>query len=376
MGLSLRGLLPIALIFSVAWGAPRRALALAPSPAVRVEAEGITHTAPRSGNLLPNQLNGADCRADDQITFPLVLINRATYTLEAWVGFTDCTPNAARDPRLGTCSKLYSADPRAISSVSNVFPLTLHARDLIAALSLVDTGSDTASMLITGTGPEICSGSKLEPFSTPLQVSFLLVDSSGVAVATDTWSANFKLGGPTPPDQLTLASSDQSLTASFSYDNTTDGFSADTTLDSYEFFCDPAPGPAPDSGALDCAGSPTLLVPGQLPDGLDAQQCGTAERSVNSANIAGLTNGVLYRVAVSAVDTYGNVGPLSKIACAAPSRAAAPREDRNVKACSFAPPPAQSPLGLLALLASALGLTIRFARSSARARCRARVPSR
>ena len=59
------------------------------------------------------------------------------------------------------------------------------------------------------------------------------------------------------------------------------------------------------------------LVPGQRPD--EAYRCGSVEGATASrANAQGLSNGIEYAVAVAAVDTVGNVGDLSNVACASP----------------------------------------------------------
>lgn len=134
MGRSFWGSFSIVSIFLAAWGMPQRALAIAP-PTITVEAEEITHSVAQNANLLTADVNHADCLADDQITFPLVLTNREAYTLEAWVGVADCTLIAERELRTGTCSKLYSAVPQSTTS-SNVFPITLHVRDILAGFSL------------------------------------------------------------------------------------------------------------------------------------------------------------------------------------------------------------------------------------------------
>jgi hypothetical protein len=59
------------------------------------------------------------------------------------------------------------------------------------------------------------------------------------------------------------------------------------------------------------------LVPGARPD--EAYRCGSVEGATASrANAKGLSNGVEYAVGVAAVDTVGNVGDLSQIACGTP----------------------------------------------------------
>ncbi|MBN1607310.1 MAG: hypothetical protein JW940_11800 [Polyangiaceae bacterium] len=60
-----------------------------------------------------------------------------------------------------------------------------------------------------------------------------------------------------------------------------------------------------------------VLVPGQRPD--ESYRCGSVEGATASrANAKGLSNGIEYAVAVAAVDTVGNVGELSNVACGTP----------------------------------------------------------
>jgi hypothetical protein len=62
--------------------------------------------------------------------------------------------------------------------------------------------------------------------------------------------------------------------------------------------------------------------------------CGTAGRSDTSAKLERLSNGVPYNVAVATVDSYDNVGTLSRVACAAPVAAVS---EQTAQACCFAP---------------------------------------
>jgi hypothetical protein len=59
------------------------------------------------------------------------------------------------------------------------------------------------------------------------------------------------------------------------------------------------------------------LVPDEIPD--PAFQCGsTSNKGATKVSADGLTNFVSYAVAVAAVDSVGNVGPLSNVACGRP----------------------------------------------------------
>jgi hypothetical protein len=61
-------------------------------------------------------------------------------------------------------------------------------------------------------------------------------------------------------------------------------------------------------------------VPGKdAPSRDSVYRCGSvSSKSAQSANATNLVNGVAYNVAVAAVDTYDNTGPLSDLACEVP----------------------------------------------------------
>ncbi len=87
----------------------------------------------------------------------------------------------------------------------------------------------------------------------------------------------------------------------------------------------PGPGPSGDAGSgatssgQSCSAS-SVLTPGAVPTtALEGHRCGSASSGIaDNADATGLTNGILYTVAVAAVDRMGNVGPLSSLGCAVP----------------------------------------------------------
>lgn len=71
------------------------------------------------------------------------------------------------------------------------------------------------------------------------------------------------------------------------------------------------------SGEAQCVAEDGDLVAGALPSAT-LVQCGDESGAATDIIATGLTNGQLWAVAVAAVDTLDNVGPLSELACAVP----------------------------------------------------------
>jgi MYXO-CTERM domain-containing protein len=118
----------------------------------------------------------------------------------------------------------------------------------------------------------------------------------------------------------------------------------DQFISSFQLFCDPPPND-PNAVAsavtLGDAGMPSPecpasseLVPGASAAALQHLRCGSASQVTLSGTADGLVNGVPYNVAVASVDTFGNVGPLSPLACQVPQ--AKPAPEASSGACSFA----------------------------------------
>ncbi len=79
--------------------------------------------------------------------------------------------------------------------------------------------------------------------------------------------------------------------------------------------------PDASTGTTTKCGAPVseVLISNQLPPTTGNYQCGgTSSPTAQSANATNLVNGVAYNVAVAAVDSYGNTGPLSALKCAVP----------------------------------------------------------
>ncbi|HWZ89488.1 MAG TPA: hypothetical protein VNW92_11580 [Polyangiaceae bacterium] len=316
-------------------------------------AANVTHSIARDDFRTNDQINLGDCLKDDRLDFTLTLTNRGNYALEVWSGYS-CDTLAQRTT-LGSslCWLLYRGVPN-----DDVPSVPIPVRSILAGYA---SSFATPTGTLVQAGPEACVPPNTGiSAASQARIYFMLVDSSTESTVgvMATWNARYKLTGPNPPDEVTAAPAAKSLVVSFGYSG---GFSADQTINSYSFFCDPPPGPAvpADTGSdasapLTCDESPisAVLVQGSISvDPL--YHCGTAKLDATSGTATGLDELVPHHVAVAATDTYGNVGPLSMVACAVP----APDAGQSVSACCFSPRRV-APRSSLLLLSLTLALSI------------------
>jgi hypothetical protein len=372
-----------------------------------------THKLPRSGFRTADQINFADCRDDDIMTFSLVLsANHTNYGLEAWAGVGCDNVTNRQTPTLTTCWKLFAGSPNTTTP-----SVSLHVRDILYGQTILHNGGSSAGStadagiggtsgtggadagvsgatasagsgmtttttttniptgtIVSGTDENSCEDTSGLAVITPLNIYFMLVDGSGTAqVPFATYIAHYKLLAPPPPPNVSADIGDGLLPIHFSYAG---GQSTDTTINGYQFYCDPPPGLAAaedagvapsDAGAAipECTVS-TVLVPDKR--AADNYRCGGATQSATAGNATGLVDGVAYNVAVAATDTYQNIGALSPLACNVPQpitgffkayRGAGGQGGGGF--CSFSLKPEPVPLVALLGLASCLVLRRRRA---------------
>ncbi|HEY4104217.1 MAG TPA: hypothetical protein VGM44_10005 [Polyangiaceae bacterium] len=413
--------------------APFLILALLPAPradaqtistmAAAVNSVGITHTIPRTGFRTNNQLNYSDCIDDDVVKVPVTVTQGAGYTLQAWLGIADCTPATARSGALTQCWLVASQVPNP-TSVST--ELDIPVRAIVAGYTLdlglsggivtsPGTGGDTSisgtggDTSISGTGgsagaggasgtsgtttsagigtpinpgPEACVQPNASAIVSPtnFNIQFFLIDPSTNAVVgtASSWTGQFKLVGPQPPNNVSTGIGEDLLVVNFSYTPPT----TDTSINTYNIYCDPAPGGdsavdagllAPDASAgtaADCsAASSTVLMEGANATDFGSYVCGTAQKTSQSGNASNLIDGVPYHIAVAATDTFYNTGTLSTVGCGVPQPVNGFfKEYRNAGGqggggyCSFSMK--REPAPLFALLALALGAALRRRRAT------------
>lgn len=297
--------------------------------AVTVKIASIARERPSTAFLTNTSISLADCLAEDALKVTLNLgPGYENYALEAWAGDA-CDVKTNRISALATCWRVFSAQPN-----NSVYSLDVGVRELLSGR----TGGEGE-----GNVPPACVATSGATAPQPLVTYFMLVDGGSNLVASASAQLRYKLQPSAGPDFLSASAAGDQLQLDFAFSSEPDGYVA-----GYRFFCEVTE---------NCAAS-TRLVAGATASELDDLACGTAERDALSGETTGLEPNTAYNVAIAALDSYGNVSPLSPTACQTTSMAAPPEADQSASACSFSPRRAPSAL-LLALGLTAFGLVAR-----------------
>ncbi len=287
-----RALLALTVTLGGAAPAAAQTLTLAPT---------VTRTkSARDSSREPLWMSYKDCTSDDAYQFTVSVMNYQGYALEVWAGSSvDC---GAYDKRHGTspqCWPVYAPS----TPTASTFSLLVRVQDIIAQRK----GGDIAASPGTSADCDAYSGP-----TTPQSLSlyFFLLNGSGEAPAGFTpavyTAAKYDLLGPVPPTNVKAGAGEGALIVRF------DG-STDNDRQGYRFYCDRTTLEGADGGG--CASA--ALVPGELPD--ESYYCGSVTGALSSrGEVSGLENQARYAVAVAGVDTVGNVGKLSALACGSP----------------------------------------------------------
>jgi hypothetical protein len=357
-----------------------------------------------AGKVLPTQINYKDCLNNDEFSFTVNLGSGFMgYTLELWAG-NSCETVAARSPNTATCWQITTVVPSSIN-----LTLTAKVQDMLFGLTgnhnigngstgstggtggtdatggtggtdaTGGTGATTTGGSSSGSGlpsdaPAECTPTSLAAGAQPITLYFMLIQPGMAAAASATWKGTFKLLAPDPPSGVTSGIGENVAPISW----TPQTNQTDPTIDSYQFYCDPAPGPAglveadvmpSEPGLLPTACTKTdVLVAGARPD--DKYKCGSANKTATRGTATGLINNVAYNVTVASSDSYRNVGVISTPpACAIPQpvtgffeayRAAGGEGGGGF--CSFSRH--ARPVVLLTVLGLGLGLVLRRRRAT------------
>ena len=300
------------------------ATATAEQPSVRISRFVTRDHQQNAGKVLVTQISREDCLTDDRIGFRLELQRFEGYALELWAGQA-CDTQNARHSTTPTCWKLTDAQPQ-----SETFEVFIGVRDLLSGRT---NGEATGN----GTSSNVPACKSAVRGAQILTMYALLLDANESTAASTTWQSTYRLDPPPPPGVVSVQSGDRQVSVEIS------PLVADQTFNGVELFCDPAPNDPnaatnaettiDDAGVSVAACPPsTELIPGADAASLQHLHCGSASKTTLTAVADGLVNGVSYNIAVASVDTYGNVGPLSGIACQVPQ---ARESDLRAQACSF-----------------------------------------
>src|SRR6185369_17267931 len=285
-----------------------------------------------AGQVPTSQINLNDCLTDDTVGFVLELAEYQAYALEIWAGVA-CDTLTARYPPTATCWRISSEAPHSAITTVHV-----SVRDLLRGRTSGELGEGGTSSTV----PE-CTPASTVTAAQILDTYVMLLDAGGSVGASSIWRASFKLKPAPPPQVIAVESGEGQLSVHLAPPTL-----ANEEVSRVELYCDPGPSdPNAAANAQIAAGgvgaftpmcSPsTELVPGADATSLQHLRCGSAPRTTATTVADGLVNGVSYNIAAASVDTYGNIGPLSEVACEVP-QAEVPRareSEERARACAF-----------------------------------------
>ncbi|NOU27938.1 MAG: hypothetical protein HOO96_08540 [Polyangiaceae bacterium] len=301
-------------------------------------ANGDGKTASDRNNIKPDVITYDDCANDRGYN---IVVNTTAYDqtseLQLWAGTQDCTNVTVRSGSTQQCWRAFpGAVPRVASSTINV-----KVRDI---LSYAKTQPDYVKA-----GEDVCA--KAAQANITLYYIFVKGGEAAGTGANKVFTVDTV--GPPAPTNLTTGIGEKLLVVSWKPSSET------TDTQSYNVYCDDGTLPATDAStpvdgsttadagvdsgidAGDDGGdaqafsasssgvstqantsgtcSSAALIEGTVPP-TSIKPCGTVSGpAATSATVTDRVNGVTYAVAVSAVDQYGNPGPLSTITCATPA---------------------------------------------------------
>ena len=260
----------------------------------RLDANGAV-VAKRVLTLNPEGVNRQDCLDDQRIRFPLLLAGfQANATVAAWasVSGVDCAEPTNRTGANPLCWHI--AQPIPLLQATEV---DLPVRGLMS-------GAPPASPSAPVADEGICGKVDL----TTIDVQFLYFAPADMAVPAAKTSVGVTVDtiGPTPPSRIGVLPGDARVTVEWDPPS--------NPIAGMNVYCEPSPS--------------SLLLPGTTPtsDFDKRLRCGSVVGSVASAvavtqlaDGSPLTNDRTFTFAVSAVDAFGNTGPLSGGVAATPA---------------------------------------------------------
>lgn len=248
----------------------------------RLDANGQA-VAKRPLFLHPEAINGQDCRDDQRIRFPIQMSGfEPTAVVQIWASTgADCKSAPNRDAEAGMCWRLVDGNLPLQADIAVDVPV----RKLVSP-----TAEETAcgSVDLTTVVVQILMFSPAD-YSSPVATKSLEIFADTI--------------GPDPPRAAVTPGNGRARVDIRSVSG------LDTTS-SVTAFCERS------SSLESCSG--TSLLPGRDAD--PALECGSVVGSTGSVFFTGpLENGANHVVAVAARDAFGNLGPLSSVACTTPS---------------------------------------------------------
>jgi hypothetical protein len=326
---------------------------------VRLNADGTTApTRSGSSNVPDKVITYEDCALDRQYELGLATTGASTsIRLQAWAGATDCSSLTNRTASTQQCWKVVEGDI-PIDLTNNSAKPRIRVRDILA--NVKTKGED----YVGPTSADVCASTVKQNLS--VYVFWRQVDAAvGTPVNQD---FVVQVQGPNAPTAVKVGVGDELLVAEWTPP------SGITDTQSYRVYCDDGSSvnmtadagnttdaatlndaaslndaaTLNDASTLNDAGTMSLdasadatavpvssdagvtplpsncpanvqLTPGKVPSTRFKLCSEAASASASKTNILGLKNGTSYAIAVAAVDTVGNPGVLSEIACGTPA---------------------------------------------------------
>ncbi len=292
----------------------------------RLDASGSS-IAKRALTLTPEGVNRQDCLDDLRIRFPLQLEGfQANASMSAWasVSGVDCAQPANRSGPNALCWAIAPTIP-----LQQALTVDVPVRALIAGAQTEPVADD-----------RLCGAVDF----TSLDVQFLYFAPGDVAVPAVKKSLTVVVDtiGPEPPDGLHATPGAARVTVDWEAPK---GVTAAMNV-----YCEPSPG-----SRLVAGTTPTTDLDAKLRCASVSGRATTAAVVAQTADGAPLESDRPLSFAVSAVDAFGNPGPLSESASATPAPGP---QDEDGGGCSVtkAPRPADHGAALVAALGAVLAI--------------------
>jgi hypothetical protein len=319
---------------------------------LRLNADGTTApTRSGSSNVPDKVITYDDCALDRQYELGLATTGASTsIRLQAWAGATDCSNVNNRTASTQQCWKVVEGDI-PIDLKNNGAKPRIRVRDILANVK------SKGEAYVGPTSADVCGSTVKQNLSV-----YIFWRQADAAVGTPV-NQDFvvQVQGPNAPTGLKIGVGDELLVAEWTPP------SGVTDTQSYRVYCDdgttattePDAGNTQDAAAQDAAmqdattvedastpdtdasvdaasavgssdastptalpsGCPTnvRLTPGKTPSTKFRLCASGTSASTSKTDLLGLINGAPYAVAVAAVDSVGNPGVLSEIACGTPT---------------------------------------------------------
>lgn len=280
-------------------------------------------------------LNFDDCNNNVKIRFTLSMstVDTSNYSLQAWAGPSDCAPVAARTASTAACWPVLAGNVAQASTTT----VDVNVRDIAAQIGRTTT---SIALSYSPASASVCSSGVSG--ANQINVYFLLVPSANGDATGANSPFKIKLTGPPAPTVTSVGSGDGLLNVNWKA-------ATDSDTQGFYLFTDPPLTPISDAGAVtvctdagfsdggvddggnpinipndaSCSSTPISVADGGA-CGTSALQAGVAGsllkafstgtptgNTSSSVSVTGLTNGLTYNVAVAAIDSYGNIGPIS-----------------------------------------------------------------